>query len=172
MTAPRPIPADAAASQAVQTVTGFGCDPTERGVLSVLRHFAIANLRPESQAWVNAFTIATERWGDVTGLEIAGAAADLVQALLSLRGGELAVHDPLDLHARQRLSADEAALLRLLRAMRQDLTPLAREEISALGRGRMDPALIAAALRLARILRVPRGAAVYHASHPGLRFVQ
>lgn len=171
MTALRPISA-APASEALQGVTGFGCDQTERGVLSLLRHFTIANLRPESQAWAHAFTIATERWGDLAGLEIAGAAADLVQALLALRGGDLSVQDPLDLHARQRLSADEAAVLRLLRAMRQDLTPLAREEVMGLGRGRMDPALITAALRLARLMPAARSGPVYHANHPGLRLVQ
>ncbi|RRH75522.1 hypothetical protein [Falsigemmobacter faecalis] len=172
MTALRPVTADISATRALQTVTGLGCDQTERGVLSVVRHFTIANQRPRSEAWTHAFTIATERWGDLRGLEIAGAAADLVQALLALREGAFAVHDPLDLHARLRLSDDEAALLRLLRALRQDLTPLAREELAGLGHGRIDPALITAALRLSRLLPAPRGGSVYHASHPGLRLVQ
>lgn len=149
----------------------MGCDREERGALAVLRHLVIANQRPETGAWAHAFTIATERWGDMAGLTIAGAASDLVQALLG-QVPDLRVQDPLDAQARLLLTPAEAALLRLLRAMRQDITPLARDEVLTLTGGRMDPKLITAALQLARALPALQRAPVWHAAHAGLRLVQ
>lgn len=149
----------------------IGCDREERGALAVMRHLVIANQQPETGAWAHAFTIATERWGDMAGLTIAGAASDLVQALLDVVP-DLQVQDPLDPEARLLLTPAEAAFLRLLRALRQDITPLARDEVLTLTGGRMDPKLITAALQLARALPALQRAPVWHAAHAGLRLVQ
>ncbi|NKX72185.1 hypothetical protein HGE74_08910 [Rhodobacteraceae bacterium R_SAG1] len=124
-------------------------DPFEAGMLPVLRHLLTSLQVPESQAWQHAFQIAAERWGASFGLGVAQALVPVVARLHALRGQGVELHDPLDLDQRDRLSADEAALLLVLHHMRRDQTSQARDALADLLMGRMDADLIRAALGFA-----------------------
>jgi hypothetical protein len=73
----------------------------------------------------------------------------VLDALAGARRETFRTMDPLSLTCRALATPDEAALMRLLAAMRRDLTAAARIEVGRLAQGRMEPDLIVAALTFA-----------------------
>lgn len=146
-------------------------DATEAGVLAIARHLLTALARPETQAWQHGFAIAAERWGAERGPAIAHAVLQLLQPLLRARPVPFRHCDPLCPEARARVTAEEAALIRMIRAMAGDLTHEARAHVVAVTGGRMDPALIRAGLALARMLPRPANRPVLTRIHRGLALV-
>ncbi len=144
-------------------------DEAETGVLAVVRHLLTTLADPATQAWHLAFGIAAERWGQAEGPRIAMAAYALVAAVARARAVPFRHCDPLDTEDRRRATAEEAALARMIRAMRRDLTAEARRHVAALTGGRMDPGVIGAGLTLARSLPRPADRPVMLAAHAGLR---
>ena len=127
----------------------LGLDSFESGLLAVLRHFLIAFSQPESQAWQTAFAIATERWGEAKGPQIAAAGLGLLQGVRRARAAEFLFANPMCLGCRQMVTGDETALMQMVQAMRRDRADLARPAVLRLTGGTMDPALIRAALAFA-----------------------
>ncbi|GAB1363208.1 hypothetical protein MASR1M32_24440 [Rhodobacter sp.] len=127
----------------------LGLDTFETGLLAVMRHFLTAFTRPETQGWQTAFGLASERWGEATGPQIAAGGLGLLQTLRRTRRREFMYANPLCPGCRMQVTGDEAHLMRMIRAMRRDRTDLARAEVLALTGGTMDPALIRAGLAFA-----------------------
>lgn len=132
-------------------------DAAETGLLAIVRHLAITLSDPATQAWHLAFALASERWGAAEGPRVAMAAYALMAALHRARPLPFRHCDPLNPEDRLRATPEEAALIRMIRAMQCDVTPEARRQIAVLTQGRMDPGVIASGLTLARLL--PRAAA-------------
>lgn len=147
----------------------LGLDDTETGLIAVARHLLRTLADPASQAWHPAFGIATERWGQTEGPRIAMAVYALLSALIKARRAPFRHCDPLSPEDRRRATPEEAALIRMIRAMRSDLTDAARRQVATLTGGRMDPGLIGAGLALARTLPRPKGRPVMLAAHGGLQ---
>lgn len=143
-------------------------DATEVGVLSIARHFLTSLADPGTQAWQHAFAIATERWGATEGPRLAMALFAVLQPLLRARPVPFRHCDPLCPEQRNFVTPEEAALIRMIRAMTCDLTHEARQHLAAVTGGRMDPGLIRAGLALARLLPRPTGRPVLVAAHRGL----
>jgi hypothetical protein len=127
-------------------VETLGLDPFETGLLAVLRHFLTAFARPETLAWQSAFTLATERWGEARGPQIAMGLLPVLQALRGARRGDFCFANPLCVTCRAYVTGTEAALLQMLQAMRRDQTDLARGAVLMLTEGTLDPGLIQTAL--------------------------
>ncbi len=137
-------------------VASLGIDEFEQGLLPVLRHFLLAHADPRQQAWQSAYTIAAERWGETLGLAAAHMAMKLLRAVVECRDGQFACISPFDLENRACVTADEAALLRMLHHMRRDETPPARDAVVEVTQGQMDPHVIRAGLALAHRFAVGR----------------
>lgn len=150
-------------------VESLVADADETGLLAVARHLLITLESPESQSWHHAFSIATERWGVAAGPQIAMALFALLRILLRLRAVPFRHCDPLSPEDRRFVTAEEAVLIRMVRAMSRDLTHEARNHVAAITGGRMDPGLIRAGLALARAM--PRPRALLHVTHRGLALV-
>ena len=127
----------------------LGLDAFETGLLAVMRHFLTAFTRPETQGWQTAFGLASERWGEVLGPQIAAGGLGLLQTLRRARRREFIYANPLCMGCREQVTGDEAQLMRMIQAMRRDRTDLARPEVLALTAGTMDPALIRSGLAFA-----------------------
>ncbi|MFW8594145.1 hypothetical protein [Cribrihabitans neustonicus] len=151
---PHPLSTDCPLPAASRPLADLGLDAFETALLPLLRHFAASPRAPGSQAWHLAYQTAAERWGESFGLPLAHALAALVGRADALIGG-LTCHDALEPATRQRVTADEAAFLRMLHHMRRDRTPAARQAVAELAQGRMDAGLIRCGLSLAR--RFPAG---------------
>ncbi len=134
------------------TVDGLGLDATEQGLLVVVRHFLTSFAKPETQAWIMAFGIASERWGQSDGARMAQGLLAVLQAALQARQGRsFQFSDPLCEGCRHKATADEAALLTMLHHMRRDHTGAARLALADLTLGQMDAGLIRAGLSLAAL---------------------
>jgi len=129
----------------------LGLDGFETGLLAVLRHFLTAFTRPETQAWQTAFAIATERWGEAKGPQIAAGGLALLQVLRRARRRAFNYANPMCTGCREQVTGDEAQLMRMLQAMRRDRADLARPEVLALTEGTMDPTLIRTGLSFAAL---------------------
>ena len=112
-------------------------------MLAVARYFFLARSVPEQQSWQVAFSVAVERWGPDIGLPVAFALSKLVRAVADVRT-DFASGDPFDNDARERVSFDEAIMMRMLHHMRRDQPPDARDAVEVLPRGLMDPHVIRA----------------------------
>jgi len=146
-----------------------GFDDFEKGLLPVLRYFLMSFETPDSQAWQQAYAVASERWGEAIGLAAAQALMKLLRAVLESRDGQYSFIDSFDLEFRGTVTPDEAALLRMLHHMRRDQTPQAREAVADVTCGQMDPHVIRAGLAFAS--RFSAGQAVRRAETPRLRVV-
>ncbi|MEX0304226.1 MAG: hypothetical protein AB3N24_17540 [Leisingera sp.] len=124
-------------------------DDFETGLLPVLRQLLLSFEAPESRAWQQGYSVAAERWGEAIGLPAAHALMKLVRAVLESREGQFNFIDPFDLECRGGVTADEAALLRMLHYMRRDQTPKARDAVADVTCGFMDPHVILAGLGFA-----------------------
>lgn len=124
-------------------------DPFESGLLAVLRHFLTAYARPELQGWQTAFQLASERWGDARGPQIAMGLLPVLQALRRARRGDFDFANPLCVTCRAYVTGTEAAFLTMLHTMRRDRADQARPAVLSLTEGTMDPGLIQAALAFA-----------------------
>ena len=137
------------------SVHAFQLEPFDTGVLTLLRYLALATSEPHGAAWRCALTVAEERWpgngGRVT-LDLMAVLDTLPRAM----GRAFRTIDPLDLESRAFLTGDEDAMVKAIAAMRRDETPVARSKIAHLTDGRMDPALIQAALSFANAHKVVR----------------
>ncbi|NGM46791.1 hypothetical protein G5B31_14730 [Rhodobacter sp. SGA-6-6] len=140
---------DHAPSDDAMPLALLGLDGFETGLLAVLRHFLTAFTRPETQSWQTAFAIASERWGETTGPQVAAGGLALLQVLRRSRRRAFNYANPMCTGCREQVTGDEAQLMRMLQAMRRDRTDLARPEVLALTEGTMDPALIRTALSFA-----------------------
>ena len=118
-------------------------------MLVVLRHFLTSFAKPETQAWIMAFGIAGERWGVSDGARMAQGLLAVVQAVAGSRHLPIRFSDPLCPRCRELVTPDEAAMLMMLHHMRRDDTAAARLALADLTDGRMDVAVIRAALSLA-----------------------
>ncbi|MEM6385489.1 MAG: hypothetical protein AAF718_04545 [Pseudomonadota bacterium] len=130
-------------------IDGLGLDEFERGILKVLRQFLVAHQAPETQAWHRGFLIAVERWGEPLGLAAAHASSKFLKALLRGRGDLLTFNDPLSTLARDFATDHEALMMIALHALRRDQTSTARDAISELTNGRLDPEAVHAGLAFA-----------------------
>lgn len=130
-------------------VAEAGLDGFEQGLLPIARHFLRCYEKPDCQGWQAAYTIAAERWGDAQGLPVAHQMRKILRATLDCRPTHFATNDPLCPKARERLTADELALLQMIHHMRRDRTAQARMALDHLTQGRRDPHVIQAALSLA-----------------------
>ena len=140
----------------METVTAtpetLGLDQAEQGMLTVARHFLTSFARPESQAWIMAFGIAGERWGQSDGARLAQGMLRVLQAVTGCRGETpFRFSDPICARCRRQVTADEAALLSMLHHMRRDNTPAARQALAELTGGPMAPQVIRAGLSLAAL---------------------
>ena len=117
-------------------------DTVNKARLPVLRHFLNAFLAPETLGWRVGLATATGTWGEARGLAIANAIQAFVAAVLKCRPVPVCYQDPLDLHARKLLSADEIDLLALISAMRRDRTDQARTLVERLTGGQVRAAVV------------------------------
>lgn len=124
-------------------------DEFECGLLPVARHFLTSFEQPERHLWARAYGAAAERWGETIGLAVAQRLQKVIRAVLDVREGSVSFHDPGDPLARDHATADEVALLSMLRHMRRDEAIPARDAALALAGGRMDPFVIRAGLSFA-----------------------
>ena len=127
-------------------------DPMSQALLPVIRYFYLALRVPASHGWRHGFDCAIGTWGQERGLVIANATQKFIYDLL--RCGQSAVHffDPLDIDMRNIVAPDEKTVLRLLICMRKDETGKAREIISMLHQGHIDPVFVRHGLELAATL--------------------
>lgn len=146
----------------------LGFDDFESGVLAVSRYFLLSYDDPQTHSWHTAFAVAIERWGPDIGLAVAYAVSKLIHVLCVARP-DFRFCDPFSAEARDRVTPDEARLMRMLHHMRRDQTPDARTAVEALTLGQMDPYVIRAGLSLAA--RFGCGAQVRQARRPDLRVV-
>jgi hypothetical protein len=130
-------------------VAALGLDDFETGVLSILRHLCASFVEPGGHAWRRALAVAAERWQPGEGCLILRDLLPVLDVLAGARRETFRTMDPLSLTCRALATPDEAALMRLLAAMRRDLTAAARIEVGRLAGGRMEPDLIVAALTFA-----------------------
>lgn len=130
-------------------VGSLGLDDFETGVLALLRHLCASLTDPGGHGWRRALTVAAERWQPGAGCRIVLDLLPVLDALASVRRRSFRTMDPLSTSCRALATRDEAALMRLLGAMRRDLTAAARVEVGRLTEGRMEPDLIVAALTFA-----------------------
>lgn len=148
-------PGRAAAADPTGAQAALRLDDFEAGLLPVLRHFLNSLEVPERQGWQHAYHTAAERWGESFGLAVAYTLFTVLRAVADVRPSRLACQDALCLETRSSLTADEAALLRMIHHMRRDQTASARQAVAAVTGGRMDPQVIRAGLAFAR--RFPCG---------------
>jgi len=130
-------------------VAALGLDGFETGVLAILRHLCASFVEPGGHGWRRALAISAERWQPGEGCLILSELLPVLDALAGVRRETFRTMDPLSLTCRALATPDEAALMRLLAAMRRDLTAAARVEVGRLAGGRMEPELIVAALTFA-----------------------
>ena len=130
-------------------VHALGLDAFETGVLALMRHLCASFGDPDGHAWRRALAIASERWQPGEGCRIVLDLLTVLDALAAVRRQSFRTMDPLSMTCRVLATPDEAALMRLLGAMRRDHTAAARIEVGRLAQGRMEPDLIAAALSFA-----------------------
>jgi hypothetical protein len=130
-------------------VEALGLDAFETGLLAILRHLCASFVEPGGHGWRRALAIAAERWQPGEGCLILRDLLPVLDALEGLGRESFRTMDPLSLTCRSLATPDEAALMRLLAAMRRDLTAAARVEVRRLAQGWMEPALIVAALTFA-----------------------
>lgn len=132
-------------------------DPMSKALLPVIRYFYLALNVPASHGWRHGFDCAIGTWGQERGLVIANAAQKFVYDLL--RGAQNTPHfcDPLDIDTRHTVTPDEETVLSLLICMRKDETGKARDIISMLHQGQIDPVFVRHGLELVATLDgIPR----------------
>lgn len=125
-------------------------DEFERNVLKVLRHFFSDSTEHGQKAWLRFYSLAVEIWDERIGLPVAHQLAKLSFALEASRKDQLSFTDPFSLETRLYVTEDERDLIQMLHYMRRDQTGPARDAVSRITGGRMDPDLIRAALSFSR----------------------
>ncbi|MEM6387132.1 MAG: hypothetical protein AAF718_12940 [Pseudomonadota bacterium] len=155
----------------LQAIQQLALDTFEREALGIARQFLKAHAHPETQAWHHGFLMAVECWGEPVGLAAAHGISKYVNAVLRFRSNGLSFQDPLDAHAGDYATEDEALMISVLHYMRRDKTHHAREAVAALTLGQMDPDIIRAGLSFAG--RFSAGAPMQRApnARPELRVV-
>ena len=131
----------------MKTVTQL--DPMSRALLPVIRYFYLALRVPASHGWRYGFDCAIGIWGQERGLVIANATQKFIYDLLRCRQNALHFCNPLDIDMRDTVAPDEEIVLSLLIFMRKDQTRKARDIISILHQGRIDPVFVRHGLELA-----------------------
>lgn len=155
----------------LQAIDSFPFDAFETGLLSVARYLFDALRCPETQAWHQAYSIASERWGDSIGLPAAHLLARFLRCVVHARDSGFDHLDPFCEHSRGYVSSDEVDLLYVIHFMRRDDTSMAREAVDVLTEGKLDPDVIRAGLTFAN--RFPAGTAQNErASGVKLRVIQ
>lgn len=127
-------------------------DQMSKGLLPVLRYFHLSLHEPLSHGWRHGFEAAVGTWGQDRGLAIAQAAQKFVYDLMRCCQTPLHFNDPLDIDKRCALTSDERVVLTLLIYMRRDDVKNARDMISRLHQGQIDPVFVRHGLALSAIL--------------------
>ena len=127
-------------------------DPISRALLPVIRYFYLSFREPSLHSWRLGFDCAIGTWGQDRGLVIANATQKFIYDLHRCRKSALHFCDPLDIDMRDTVAPDEKTVLRLLIFMRKDQTRKARNIISILHQGRIDPVFVRHGLELAATL--------------------
>ena len=81
---------------ALVRLSDIGCDGFECALLPMVRDLTITCLEPECQSWIPVYNKAHDLWGPRTGLPLVNTLAQIVVALIRVRGAQLNV-----LHSRK-----------------------------------------------------------------------
>jgi glutamate mutase epsilon subunit len=94
-------------------------DAFEVGLLAVLRHFCTSFCAPQSKAWMNAYGIATERWGISAGPKAAQSLLTAAEAMRRSRPTVFVFSSPTCLICREHITPNERQFMQVIHAARR-----------------------------------------------------
>lgn len=130
-------------------VSDAGFDAFEIGLLAVLRNFCTSFCAPQSQAWINAYGIATERWGIGDGPKAAQSLLSVAEAMRRSRPTTFVFSNPACLICREHITPNERQFMQVIHAARRGNTGVARTAAMMLCEGGDTQAFVQAAIAMA-----------------------
>ena len=130
-------------------VSDTGFDAFEIGLLAVLRNFCTSYCAPQSQAWMNAYGIATERWGISDGPKAAQSLLAVAEAMRRSRPTMFVFSNPTCLICREHITANERQFMQVIHAARRGNIGVARTAAMMLCEGGDTQAFVQAAIAMA-----------------------
>ncbi len=138
-------------------VSEIGFDAFEIGLLAVLRHFCTCFCAPQSQAWLNAYDIATERWGISEGPKAAQSLLAVAEAMRRSRQTMFVFSSPRCLIGRENMTPNERQFMQVIHSARRGNLGVARTAAMMLCEGGDTQAFIQAALAMAGLFPATDG---------------
>ena len=133
----------------VVKVSDIGLDTFENGLLTVLRHFCTSFCAPQSQAWMRAYGIATERWGISDGPRAAQCLLTVAEAMRRSRPTMFVFSSPTCLSCREHITPNERQFMQVIHAARRGNLGVARTAAMMLCEGGDTQDFVQAALAMA-----------------------
>lgn len=130
-------------------VSDCGLDGFEIGLLAVLRNFCTSFCSPQSQAWMNAYGLATQRWGISDGPKAAQSLLAVAEAMRRSRPTMFVFSNPTCLVCRERITANERQFMQVIHAARRGNLGVARTAAMMLCEGGDTQAFVLAAIAMA-----------------------
>ena len=101
-------------------------DQFELDILQITRLFFLSFHHPESFAWVNAYSMAEQRFKKPYGATIANGVLTAINAVCGARGAGLRYHDPQCSVCQEYVTPEEITFIRILHELRKGNRSLAR----------------------------------------------
>ncbi|NJS39155.1 MAG: hypothetical protein HC783_09165 [Rhodobacteraceae bacterium] len=130
-------------------ISDTGLDGFEIGLLALLRHFCTSFSAPHSQAWMNAYCIATERWGINDGPKAAQSLLVVTEAMRRSRSTPFVFSNPTCLICREHITPNERQFMQAVHAVRRGNISVARTAAMMLCEGGDTDAFLQAAVAMA-----------------------
>ena len=130
-------------------VSDTDLDAFEVGLLAVLRNFCTSFCAPQSQAWMNAYGIATERWGISDGPKAAHSLLTVAEAMRRSRPTVFVFSNPTCLICRAHITPNERQFMQVIHAARRGNIGVAQTAAMMLCEGGDTQAFVQAAIAMA-----------------------
>ncbi len=141
----------------IMPVSDTGFDAFEIGLLAVLRHFCNCFCAPQSQAWLNAYGIATERWGISEGPKAAQSLLAVAEAMRRSRQSIFVFSSPTCLVCSENITPNERQFMQVIHSVRRGNLGVARTAAMMLCEGGDTQAFVEAAVLLAGLFPATEG---------------
>jgi hypothetical protein len=130
-------------------VANTNLDAFEVGLLAVLRNFCTSFSAPQSQAWMNAYGIATERWGISIGPKAAQSLLTVAEAMRRSRPTVFVFSSPTCLICREHITPNERQFMQVIHAARRGNIGVAQTAAMMLCEGGDTLGFVQAAIAMA-----------------------